>query len=86
VWELQLKGESVEGFSGVVSQFELVGVLIKLEDLANLSANVEVSALLAAFVEVAALDAVVVSEELVGPLSEGTEDGGILSLDGGLLA
>ena len=86
VGELELKGESVEGLSGVVSKLELVGVLIELEDLADLGADIEVSALLGGLVKINALPAVVVGEELVGPLSEGTEDGGILSLDGGSLS
>ena len=84
--ELEFQGKGVVSFTRVVSQLKLVGVLVKLEDLADLSANIKVSTLLASFVEVNSFAAVGVSEELVGPLSKGSEDGGVLSLDGGLLS
>lgn len=45
MWELELEGEGVVGLTGVVSQLELVGVLVKLEDLENLDNDIEVVAL-----------------------------------------
>ena len=46
VWELNLKGKSVEGLSGEVSKLELVGVVIELEHLKDLGNDIEIFALL----------------------------------------
>jgi len=88
VGELELEGEGVESLSGVISELEFVGVLVELEDLEDLGDDVEVSLLLGSLLE---LDALVGSdvgggEVVVGPLSEGGEDGDVLSLEGGLLS
>jgi len=71
VRELKLQSEGVEGFTRSVSKFELIGVLIKLKDLADLSANVEVTILFAGFGEVNSGAHVVFSELFVRPFSEG---------------
>jgi hypothetical protein len=52
VGELQLEGKSEEGFSGVVSELEFVGVLVELEDLEDLGDNVEVAGGLGSLLEV----------------------------------
>ena len=88
VWEFQLKSKSVESLTGVVSELEFVGVLIKFENLLNLGNDIEVRFLLGSFLEVhnSVSSNVVGLEEVVGPFSEGLEDGGVLSLDGGSLS
>ena len=88
MWELQLEGEGVEGLTGTVSELELVGVLVKFENLEDLGNDVEVGVLLGGFLEVADSLSTNVGrlEEVVSPLSEGAEDSGVLSLDGGSLA
>lgn len=88
VWELELESEGVEGLSGVVSELELVGVLVELEDLQDLHNHVEVVALVLGSLELnGAISANVGRlEEVVGPLLEGLLDGNILSLEGGSLS
>lgn len=88
VWEFQLQGQGEESFSGLVSQLELVGILVQLEDLEDLGDDVEVSLALGSFLELGGsiTSDVGAREEVVGPLSEGSEDGVVLSLDGGSLS
>ena len=88
VRELELEGKSVEGLSGVVSELELVGVLVELEHLQHLGADIEVGPLLGSFLEVADVVTSDVGggEEGGGPLLEGVLDGNILSLEGGSLS
>ena len=49
--ELDLESESVEDFIGLVLEFELVGVLIKLENLENLGNDIEVLLFLGGLLE-----------------------------------
>ena len=89
VGELKLESESVVNFSGSISELELISVLIKLEDLEDLGDNVEVLGSLGGLTEggVGAIGKNVVGGEVVvGPLLESLEDGGVLSLVGGLLS
>lgn len=88
MWELQLEGKSVESLSTLVSKLELVGVLVELENLEDLSDNVEISSCLTGLLEVSGSisSGIGAGEEVVGPLSEGGEDGNILSFDGGFLS
>lgn len=89
VGELKLESESVVNFSGSISELELISVLIKLEDLEDLGDNVEVLGSLRGLTEggVGAIGKNVVGGEVVvGPLLESLEDGGVLSLVGGLLS
>ena len=48
MWELDLEGEGVVGLTGGVSELELVGVVIELEDLEDLGNDIEVLVLLGA--------------------------------------
>lgn len=88
VWELELKSKSVESFSRLISELKFVGVFVKLENLEDLSNNIEIVGLLAGLLEfndsfpsdIGGL------EKVVGPLSEGLEDSSVLSLDGGSLS
>ena len=84
VGELELESEGPEGLTRVVSELELVGVLVELEDLEDLGADVEVGGLLGSLLEVHAVVSTNVggAEEGVGPLSEGLLDGHILLLEG----
>lgn len=88
MWELELEGEGVVGLTGVVSQLELVGVLVKLEDLENLDNDIEVVALVLGSLELNGTISTNVGglEEVVGPLLEGLLDGNILSLESGSLS
>ena len=89
VGELKLESESVVNFTGSISELELISVLIKLEDLEDLGDNVEVLGSLGGLTEggVGAIGKNVVGGEVVvGPLLESLEDGGVLSLVGGLLS
>ena len=89
VGELKLESESVVNFSGSISELELISVLIKLEDLEDLGDNIEVLGSLGGLTEggVGAIGKNVVGGEVVvGPLLESLEDGGVLSLVGGLLS
>ena len=88
VWELELKSKGVESLTRVVSKLKLVGVVIKLENLEDLGDDVEVSGLLRGLLEVnnSVSTDVIGLEELVSPLSEGTNDGGVLLLNGGSLS
>ncbi len=52
--ELQFKCKSVECFTGTISELKFIGVLIKFEDLENLSDNIEISTLFAGFVKISA--------------------------------
>ena len=88
MWELELEGEGVVGLTGVVSQLELVCVLVKLEDLENLDNDIEVVALVLGSLELNGTISTNVGglEEVVGPLLEGLLDGNILSLESGSLS
>ena len=89
VWELELEGKNVEGLTRLVSDLELVGVVIEVEDLEDLSNNVEVRALLGSLLEwgdLAISENVGGGEESGGPLLESLLDGNILSLESGSLS
>jgi hypothetical protein len=89
VGELDSQGKSVESGTGGVLQFQLVGVLVKLEDLEDLSNNIEIRVGAGSLLKrgnSAVLDDVVLHEEGVGPLLEGLDNSQILGLLSGLLA
>jgi len=88
-WEFKLEGEGVVSFTGAISELELVGVLVKFENLEDLGDNIEVLALLGGLVEwgdLAGLDDVVAGEMVVSPLLEHLLDVRVLSLVGGSLS
>ena len=88
MWELQCKSQGVENFTGAISQFKFISVFIKLEDLKDLSNNIEVTRSLGGILECSdiAVSNHLLSEDSVGPLEEGLEDSFILSLLGGFVA
>lgn len=88
MWELQFQGEGEEGLTRQVSQLQLIGVLIELEHLENLGNDIEVTLALGSLLELGGSVTANVGalEEVACPLSEGSEDGVVLSLDGGSLA
>jgi len=92
VRELDLESQGVVGGTGGVLKLELVGVVIKLEDLENLGDNIEVLRRLLGLGKLGqlsgglAINDVVGREELVGPLLQGLDDGLVLGLLSGLLA
>jgi hypothetical protein len=73
----------------LILQFQLVGVLIKLENLENLSDDIEVTISARSGLEggqVFLLDNGVLSKEGVGPLLEGLDNSQVLRLLSGFLA
>ena len=73
----------------MILQFQLVGVLIKLENLENLSDDIEVTISARSGLEggqVFLLDNGVLSKEGVGPLLEGLDNSQVLRLLSGFLA
>lgn len=89
VGELDSQGKSVESGTGGVLQFQLVGVLVKLEDLEDLSNNIEIRVGAGSLLKSgnsAFLDNVVLHEEGVGPLLKSLDNSQILWLLSGLLA
>ena len=42
MWEFEFQGKNVESLSGLISNLELVGVVIKIENLKNLSNDIEI--------------------------------------------
>lgn len=89
MWELELQGKNVESLSGVVSDLELVGVVIEVEDLENLSNNIEIGGFFRSVLQggnLTVLNNVGGVEEGSGPFLEGLLDGNILSLEGGSLS
>jgi len=78
VGELQLGGKSVPAVSGGIAHAELVGVLIELVELSDLSDNIEVTGGLLDVVEGLGLvhgDTLVLGEVLRGPLAEAGKKG-----------
>lgn len=90
VGELELEGEDVPGLgAGAVSESELVGVLVELEDLADLGDNVEVGLLaggLSEGHEEVRRDHVVLLEVALSPLSDVGKDGILALLEGVVLS
>ena len=87
--ELDSQGKSVENSARGVLQFQLVGVLIELENLENLGDNVEVTISRWSGLEggqILLLNNWVLSKEGVGPLLEGLDNSQILGLLSGFLA
>lgn len=92
MWELDFEGKDVDGGTGKISELELVGVVIKLENLNDLGNNIEIFAGFLA--GVAQFDGLSVNlgadintlEGGVGPVLEGGEDAGVLSLGGNSMA
>ena len=72
----------------MILQFQLVGVLIELEDLEDLGNDIEVTILAGSGLEgsTGVSEGLVLHEEGVGPLLKSLNDGNILRLLGGLLA
>ena len=89
VGELELKGKSVPGLTGGVSELELIGVFVHLVDPHNSGDNVEIGVSGLGLVEGSVHipgDTVVVSEPVSGPGSEVAEDLSLVLLEGWLLS
>jgi len=89
--ELELKSENVPGVLawGSISESELVGVLIELEDMANLSNNIEVTLVSACLVETNTEivgDHVVLAEVAWGPLAEVGKNSCLALVEWGVLS
>ena len=91
MWELDLESKDVVGSSGHVSEFDLVGVVIELEHLSDLSDDIEVTRFLRGILKA---DSLLVNltaninalESHVSPVLEGRHDAAILSLLGSSVA
>jgi len=89
VREFDLESQSVEDLVGLVLQFKLVGVLVKLEHLMDLGDNIEVLLLFGSLFELSGVgigDDIAGGEVLGSILLESTSNGAVLSLLGGLHA
>ena len=90
VWEFKLESKGVESGTGCISELELVGVLVKFEDLEDLGVNVEVTRLFVAVVKsggsTSFSNVVFVEVRVVSPFLEGLLDGRVLFLVGGSLS
>jgi len=88
VWEFKLQSKGVESLTRLVSEFELIGVLIEFKDLEDLGNNIEVVLLLGGFLEFAnsVTTNIGALEETAGPLSEGGKNSSVLLLNGGSLS
>ena len=87
--ELDLESKSVENFVGTILQFELIGVLIKLENLEDLGNNIEIFLFLRGFLEFGGVgigNDVALCKVLSSPFFEGVGDGAVLSLLGRFLS
>lgn len=86
VWEFQLEGQAVVSLTGLILEFELVGVFVKLENLEDLSDNVEIFFLFLGSVFKAdnlfISDNVTGGKKLISPFFEGVLDLSILFLMG----
>jgi len=88
VGELNPESEGIESGTGGILQLELVGVVIKLEHLEDLGNDIEVTVSRSGLLKSGSLvlvDNSVGTEEGVGPLLEGLDDGNILGLLSGFL-
>jgi hypothetical protein len=88
VWEFKLEDWGEENITGGISELNFVGVFVELEDLEDLSVDIEITFLLGGLVKGnnSITSSRVFLEVLVSELSELDEDGGIGSLDGGSLS
>ena len=89
VWEFQFNGKGVVNSTGSILKLELVGVLIKLENLKNLSVDIKISFFFMANVKGCSLIStfdVVLGEMVLGPFLEGRLDGRVLLLVSGSLS
>ena len=89
MWELELESKGVEDLTGGISELELVGVLVELEDLEDLGNDIEVTGGLGGSLELDGfllIDGVVLTEEEVGPFLEVLNDLGVLLLERWLLS
>lgn len=85
MWELDFEGEGVESLTGEVSELQLVGVVIEVENLEDLGNDIEVLTFLGSGLQfgdsaVNVIEDVGRSEELVSPHLQDRLNGGILSL------
>ena len=89
VWKLDLEGKGIESLTGEISKLELVSVVIKLENLKNLSVDIKISFFFVANVKGCSLIStfdVVLGEMVLGPFLEGRLDGRVLLLVSGSLS
>lgn len=89
VWEFQFNGKGVESGTGSISKFELVCVLIKLENSKNFSVDIKIFFFFVANVKGSGLVStfdVVFGEVVLGPFLEGRLDGRVLLLVSGSLS
>jgi len=86
--ELQLESEDVPSITGLVSDLELVGEFVQLEDVEHFSDNIEVTVGGASVLEVGVVvggETIILGEVVRNPLAEGGEESSLMLLESSAL-